>query len=109
MDTKQEEIFDKVAKDVVDSAMEGFNGTIFAYGQTGSGKTFTMTGGTSSYEDRGLIPRTLSYIFNECKSRSGSIKVNISYLQIYQSTGYDLLAAENVTKKLEDLPKVEPR
>ena len=53
-----------LAKDVVDSAMEGFNGTIFAYGQTGSGKTFTMTGGVGSYDDRGLIPRTLSYIFN---------------------------------------------
>lgn len=64
MDTRQEKIFDKVAKDVVDSAIEGFNGTIFAYGQTGSGKTFTMTGGYDSYEDRGLIPRTLSYIFN---------------------------------------------
>ena len=109
MQTRQEQIFDKVAKDVVDSALEGFNGTIFAYGQTGSGKTFTMTGGTSSYEDRGLIPRTLSYIFNECKSRSGDVKVNISYLQIYQSVGYDLLAVENVTKKLEDLPRVEPR
>jgi hypothetical protein len=64
MDTKQEKVFDKVAKDVVDSALEGFNGTIFAYGQTGSGKTFTMTGGVGSYDDRGLIPRTLSYIFN---------------------------------------------
>jgi kinesin family protein 6/9 len=29
----------------VDSALEGYNGTIFAYGQTGSGKTFTITGG----------------------------------------------------------------
>lgn len=46
MDTKQQKIFDKVAKDVVDSAINGYNGTIFAYGQTGSGKTFTMTGGT---------------------------------------------------------------
>ena len=54
-----------MAKDVVDSALDGFNGTIFAYGQTGSGKTFTMTGGTESYDDRGIIPRTLSYIFNQ--------------------------------------------
>ncbi len=46
MDAKQEKIFDKVAKDVIDSAINGYNGTIFAYGQTGSGKTFTMTGGT---------------------------------------------------------------
>ena len=69
METKQEKIFDRVAKDVIDSAIDGFNGTIFAYGQTGSGKTFTMTGGTESYEDRGLIPRTLSYLFNETRQR----------------------------------------
>ena len=43
--TRQESMFEKVAKDVVDSAFEGYNGTIFAYGQTGSGKTFTITGG----------------------------------------------------------------
>ena len=45
------------------SVLEGYNGTIFAYGQTGSGKTFTMTGGTK-YADRGIIPRTLSYLFD---------------------------------------------
>jgi kinesin family protein 6/9 len=44
MSARQEKIFDKVAKDVIDSALDGYNGTIFAYGQTGSGKTFTMTG-----------------------------------------------------------------
>ena len=49
----------------MDSAINGYNGTIFAYGQTGSGKTFTMTGGTDSFDDRGLIPRTLTYIFNQ--------------------------------------------
>ena len=31
--------------------------------QTGSGKTFTITGGAERYIDRGIIPRTLSYIF----------------------------------------------
>ena len=33
------------------------------YFQTGSGKTFTITGGAEKYVDRGLIPRSLSYIF----------------------------------------------
>ena len=47
----------------MDSAFEGFNGTLFAYGQTGSGKTFTMTGGPERYQDRGIIPRTIQYIF----------------------------------------------
>ncbi|RYE83751.1 MAG: hypothetical protein EOO65_03435, partial [Methanosarcinales archaeon] len=44
-DCKQEDVFDAVAKDAVDSVLEGYNATIFAYGQTGSGKTFTITGG----------------------------------------------------------------
>jgi len=29
----QEEVFDTVAKDVVNNVLEGYNGTIFAYGQ----------------------------------------------------------------------------
>jgi hypothetical protein len=38
MDARQEEVFDVVAKPVVASVLNGYNGTIFAYGQTGSGK-----------------------------------------------------------------------
>ncbi len=30
--TNQEEIFNEVAKDVIDSTIDGYNGTIFAYG-----------------------------------------------------------------------------
>ena len=65
--TQQERVFNEVAKDVVDGCFEGYNGTIFAYGQTGSGKTFTITGGAERYADRGIIPRTLSYIFDHVK------------------------------------------
>jgi Cdc6-like AAA superfamily ATPase len=47
--------------------LEGYNCTIFAYGQTGSGKTFTMMGVDPAHEQyhelRGLIPRTLEYLF----------------------------------------------
>jgi chromosomal replication initiation ATPase DnaA len=41
-------VYDTVAKDVVQGALEGYNGTVFAYGQTGSGKTHTITGGGRS-------------------------------------------------------------
>lgn len=51
--------------------MAGYNGTIFAYGQTGSGKTFTITGGAERYSDRGIIPRTLSYIFEQLQKVKG--------------------------------------
>lgn len=40
--SSQRKVFDTTARGVVDSALEGYNATIFAYGQTGTGKTFTM-------------------------------------------------------------------
>lgn len=33
--------------------------------QTGSGKTFTITGGVERYADRGIIPRSLTYLFQQ--------------------------------------------
>ena len=106
METTQQEIFDKIAKPVTDSAFEGFNGTIFAYGQTGSGKTFTMTGGPERYQDRGIIPRTISYIFDQQQKRTDrEINVSVSYIEIYNNDGFDLLDE----KQLSDLPKVIPR
>jgi len=110
MEAKQQDIFDHVAKDVVDSALEGYNGTVFAYGQTGSGKTYTMTGGVERYVDRGMIPRTLSYIFSETKKRTDTFyKISLSYMEIYNDDGYDLLDENHTTKNLSDLPKVIPR
>lgn len=38
--------------------------------------------------------------------RSVSCQVRISYLEIYNDHGYDLLDPNHETKKLEDLPKV---
>jgi kinesin family member 3A len=33
----QPDIFNQVARPIIDNVLEGYNGTIFAYGQTGSG------------------------------------------------------------------------
>ena len=112
----QEEIFNEVAKDVIDSTIDGYNGTIFAYGQTGSGKTYTITGGVESINLRGIIPRSLSYIFEEIKKRTlYSWKIYISYLEIYNNDGYDLLYENNNFNdpskryELENLPRVRIR
>ncbi|KAJ3191216.1 Kinesin- protein 6 [Irineochytrium annulatum] len=106
----QEEVFDYVAKDVILSVLDGYNGTIFAYGQTGSGKTFTITGGAERYADRGLIPRALQFIFQEGKKRAGfQFDVAISYLEIYNENGYDLLDSSRDAKKLEDLPSIRSK
>lgn len=64
--TDQEQVFETVAKPVIDNCLDGYNGTIFAYGQTGSGKTYTMSGG-EKWPERGIIPRVLTYIFQQFK------------------------------------------
>ncbi|XP_015280992.1 PREDICTED: kinesin-like protein KIF6 [Gekko japonicus] len=106
-EAKQDEIFEAIAKPVADCALAGYNGTIFAYGQTGSGKTFTITGGAERYSDRGIIPRTLSYIFEQLQKDSSKVYTTlISYLEIYNECGYDLLDPRHEASRLEDLPKV---
>lgn len=37
-------IFTLQVEDLINTAMEGINVTVFAYGQTSSGKTYTMRG-----------------------------------------------------------------
>lgn len=89
------------------SCLEGYNGTIFAYGQTGSGKTYSITGSAERYEDRGLIPRILSLIFEETAQRTDAQwTVRISYMEIYNGKGYDLLDPSHDSKQLENLPRI---
>lgn len=42
--SKQLDLYEETFRDLVESVLDGFNGTVFAYGQTGTGKTFTMQG-----------------------------------------------------------------
>ncbi|NXX91249.1 KIF6 protein, partial [Centropus bengalensis] len=106
-EAKQDVVFDNLAKPVAERVLAGYNGTIFAYGQTGSGKTFTITGGAERYSDRGIIPRTLSYIFDYLQKDSSKVyTAHVSYLEIYNECGYDLLDPRHEASRLEDLPKV---
>ncbi|XP_030355914.1 kinesin-like protein KIF6 isoform X2 [Strigops habroptila] len=106
-EAKQDVVFDSIAKPVAECVLSGYNGTIFAYGQTGSGKTFTITGGAERYSDRGIIPRTLSYIFDQLQKDSSKVyTTHVSYLEIYNECGYDLLDPRHEASRLEDLPKV---
>lgn len=94
MDTPQAKIFDKVAKDVVDSAIDGYNGTIFAYGQTGSGKTYTMFGDDENYHV-GIIPQVIDDLFTEIQVQKSmgvkQIVLSCSMFQIYKETIGDLM------------------
>ncbi|XP_048508096.1 kinesin-like protein KIF6 [Athalia rosae] len=108
VDVKQDDIFEKVARPIVQSVLNGYNATIFAYGQTGSGKTFSITGDTELYDERGVLPRTIQYLFQTIKKNPENLySVEIAYLEIYNENGYDLLDPKHeVVTKLEDLPRV---
>ncbi|NWV25386.1 KIF9 protein, partial [Origma solitaria] len=89
----QELVYETVAKDLVSKALQGYNGTIMCYGQTGAGKTYTMTGATSEYQHRGIIPRAIQQVFKAAAEfLNVLVTVRISYLEIYNETLFDLLA-----------------
>ena len=88
----QEEVFEYV-KTMISGATQGFNGTVFAYGPTGSGKTFTMSGSSSNFNYRGIIPRAITRLFQELGGKVDyESKVSISYLEIYNEIIFDLLS-----------------
>ena len=81
--------------------LKGYNGCFFAYGQTGSGKSYSMFGEESMADPalRGVIPRTLEYLFSSIKQQNlnisssggkGEIEVTCSFLEIYNDKIRDL-------------------
>ena len=88
----QELIFNQTALPILESIMEGYNGTIFAYGQTGTGKTYTMEGNDNE-TDKGIIPRSIDWIFNNIKNYPAQqFLVRVSFVEIYNEEVRDLLS-----------------
>lgn len=107
----QEHVFDLIARDNVLAVLDGVSGTVFAYGQTGSGKTYSIFGG-SNFQERGLIPRSLTMLFEQLKLRkkrqkSYIYKCQISFTEIYKETVYDLLDPERRDQPLESWDPVQ--
>ncbi|XP_047023734.1 kinesin-related protein 4-like isoform X1 [Helicoverpa zea] len=93
-DTNTAEVYNDIAKPIVEAATAGFNGTIFAYGQTSSGKTYTMTGTDSS---PGIIPLAVINLFEIIKNiPDRDFLVRVSYIEIYNETLRDLF---NLSRK----------
>merc|ERR1719157_153865 len=112
MNTIQGKFYDDTGYAIVESVLDGYNGTIFAYGQTGTGKTFTMVGpGTleeaeANQELAGVIPRTFDHIFrNITTTPTKKFLVRASYLEIYNEEIRDLLSKTPKAKlELKDHP-----
>lgn len=94
-EANQEEVFNRTTRGVMDSVMEGYNGCILAYGQTGTGKTHTILG-----KRDGLLPRAMSYLFEN--SKDGSYIFELSCLQIYMENLTDLFDPQNNNLQLRE-------
>ncbi|KAM7529354.1 hypothetical protein LguiB_032764 [Lonicera macranthoides] len=87
----QAELFSDV-QPFVQSALDGYNVSIFAYGQTNSGKTHTMEG---SSHDRGLYARCFEELFdvsNSDATSSSRFIFSLSISELYNEQTRDLLS-----------------
>ncbi len=122
----QEQVYQTTCGDMISkSIFRGFNATILAYGQTGSGKTYTMSNPTSSDDNssrkhavasnknnkhgttlpppaksEGVIGRAVHDLFstrNSLPHGRDRVKVEMSYLEIYNEQAIDLLSDNDST------------
>ncbi|KAG8642825.1 hypothetical protein MANES_12G126900v8 [Manihot esculenta] len=87
----QAELFSDV-QPFVQSALDGYNVSVFAYGQTRSGKTHTMEG---SSHDRGLYARCFEELFDLANSDSTStsrFNFSVTVFELYNEQTRDLLS-----------------
>ncbi|XP_062964378.1 centromere-associated protein E isoform X2 [Cynocephalus volans] len=97
-DETTKNVYEEIAAPIIDSAIQGYNGTIFAYGQTASGKTYTMMG---SEDSLGVIPRAIHDIFQKIKKfPDREFLLRVSYMEIYNETLTDLLCGTQKMKPL---------
>lgn len=98
-DASQDQIYKETTKQLIDSVLDGFNGTVFAYGATGCGKTYTVSG-TQDYP--GIIFRAMDDLFKRIEELQDdkNFEVSLSYLEIYNETIRDLLNPDMSSKKL---------
>jgi hypothetical protein len=86
----QEDIFEDTRR-LVQSAIDGFNVSVFAYGQTGGGKTYTMgfeseqipinddsLSNFELHEDIGMAPRVATEIFRLLESRKSAFEATVT-------------------------------
>ncbi|XP_029703217.1 kinesin-like protein KIF3A [Takifugu rubripes] len=108
-DSKQLDVYNLTARPIIESVLEGYNGTIFAYGQTGTGKTFTMEGVRAVPELRGIIPNSFAHIFGHIAKAEGDKRflVTVSYLEIYNEEVRNLLGKDqNQRLEVKERPDV---
>jgi len=90
--SRQDTVYDQVARSAVESVCNGYNSTIFAYGCSGTGKTYTMFG---QENDLGVIPRACESIFRNMNKDLLTWSIKFSFIEIYNENIRDLLNHRN--------------
>ena len=98
----QKEVYQALGRRLLDDGLQGYNAVLFAYGHTGSGKTFSMTG---TADEPGITPRFREELFVRRTALIGAstadervtVKLHVSYLEIYMEKLRDLLVADGGT------------
>eukprot|EP00933_Yihiella_yeosuensis_P041935 TRINITY_DN36352_c0_g1_i1.p1 TRINITY_DN36352_c0_g1~~TRINITY_DN36352_c0_g1_i1.p1 ORF type:complete len:331 (+),score=46.31 TRINITY_DN36352_c0_g1_i1:2-994(+) len=85
----QEEVFED-CRDLVQSAVDGHNVTIFAYGQTGAGKTYTLHG---TPDQEGIAARSIYEVFKitEPLHAKNEVTISASMFELHRNQVVDLL------------------
>ncbi|OUZ99796.1 Kinesin [Macleaya cordata] len=96
----QGELFNDV-QPFVQSALDGYNVSVFAYGQTHSGKTHTMEG---SSQERGLYVRCFEELFDLSNSDTTSTSRFDFYVTVFEL--YNEQVRDLLSESCNDLPKV---
>ena len=99
----QEDIYNFGVKGIIDSVLDGYNGTVLAYGQTSSGKTYTMQGEMNNNSTQGIIPRMIEHVFDFIHSQEGSeFMIKVSMIEIYLEKIRDLLDLSRVNLQVRE-------
>jgi centromeric protein E len=108
--TNNTQVYDSVAKGIVNSVVDGLNGTIFAYGQTSSGKTYTMQGAGNLEQgmggEGGVVHMAANDIFSQItRKQERNFLVRVSFLEIYNEEVRDLLGDTSQTLQIREDPR----
>ena len=99
----QQDIYDFGVKGIIDSVLDGYNGTVLAYGQTSSGKTYTMQGEMDEERTQGIIPRMINHVFKHIYKNEGTdFMIKVSMIEIYQEKIRDLFDVSKVNLNIRE-------
>ena len=104
----QKDIYEDCAKNIIDSVLFGYNGSVVAYGLTGTGKTYTIEGKADDENIKGIIPRAIKEIFKYIYNNENTeFLLKVSIIEIYQEKIKDLINNNiNINLKEDNLKKI---